>query len=70
MTIRKNKQLSMKRGKPVPAGGSKMLKCQHTGTQTPGMTSQEARTRGGKGFAKGGTSKMFGFTGSKTQKPA
>lgn len=68
--VMKNKQLSMKKGKTVPNEGpsGKMMKQQHTGTQKPGVTSQEKGASGGKG-AKGGSGKMFGFAGSKPKKP-
>lgn len=69
--VMKNKQLSMKKGSKLPTEGpsGKMLKGQYTGTQKPGVTSQEKGASGGK-FAKGGSTKMFGKSGSKALKPA
>lgn len=69
--VMKNKQLSMKKGSKMPNEGpsGKMMKGQHTGMQTPGVSSQEKKASGGKG-AKGGSGKMFGFSGSKKLKPA
>jgi len=67
----KTKQLSMKRGKPIPAGGSNvMLKGQATGAQKPGVSSQEHSRTKSKACAKGGTTKMFGKSGANPQKPA
>lgn len=68
--VMKNKQLSMKRGAKIPTGGNKMMQGQATGPQKPGVTSQEHPRTKSKGCAKGGTTKMFGKSGSKTQKPA
>lgn len=68
--VMKNKQLSMKKGSKVPAGGSgKMQQRQFTGQQKPGVSSQEHSKSGGNG-AKGGSTKMFGKQTVKAVKPA
>lgn len=71
VAVMKNKQLSMKKGSKVANEGpsGKMMKRQFTGTQKPGVSSQEQSKSGGTG-AKGGTTKMFGKSGSKKQTPA
>lgn len=66
----KNKQLSMKKGKKIPTGSNKMMSRQATGPQKPGVTSQEHSASKSKGPAKGGSTKMFGKSGSKNLKPA
>lgn len=71
MEVRKNKQLSMKKGVKVPAGGSgKMMQGQATGQQKPGVTSQEQSRTKTKTPVKGGSTKMFGKQTVKTLKPA
>jgi len=71
VSVMKNKQKSMKKGSTVPGGGSaKMLKGQHTGTQTPGVTSQQKKGGGGGFGVKGGNGHMFGKSGVKPLKPA
>lgn len=69
-SVMKNKTLSSKKGKTIPNEGpsGKMMKGQHTGAQTPGVSSQEKKSLSGLG-AKGGTTKMFGKTGSNAKKP-
>lgn len=71
VSVMKNKQLSMKKGTKLPNEGpsGKMMKRQFTGTQKPGQSSQEQSKSGGTG-AKGGSTKMFGKSGSKALKPA
>lgn len=72
VSVMKNKSMSRKQGKTVPVAGpsGKMMKQQHTGTQTPGVTSQEKKGSGGGFGVKGGNGKMFGKSGSKQLKPA
>lgn len=69
-SVMKNKTLSSKKGKTMPNEGpsGKMMKQQHTGAQTPGVSSQEKKPIGGIG-AKGGSTKMFGKSGSNPKKP-
>lgn len=69
-SVMKNKQLSMKKGSTIPNEGpsGKMMKGQHTGTQKPGVSSQE-KSGGKGGGVKGGTTKMFGKQTSKAVKP-
>ena len=69
-SVMNNKQLSKKAGKAIPTGGNKMMKGQATGQQKPGVSSQEQSRTKSKGFAKGGNTKMFGKSTSKSQKPA
>lgn len=68
--VMKNKQLSMKRGKSIPTGGNKMMQGQASGAQKPGVTSQEHSRSKSKAAPKGGSTKMFGKSGSKNQTPA
>lgn len=68
--VMKNKQLSMKKGKAIPTGGNKMMHRQASGPQKPGVTSQEHSGTKSKGAVKGGSTKMFGKSGSKNLKPA
>lgn len=68
--VMKNKQLSKKSGTKIPTGGNKMMHRQGTGPQKPGVTSQEHSGGKSKGPVKGGTTKMAGKTGVKTQTPA
>lgn len=68
--VMKNKQLSSKTKKFITAGSGKMIQGQATGPQKPGVSSQEHSRTKSKTCAKGGTTKMFGFTGSKPQTPA
>ncbi|QIG66846.1 hypothetical protein EVB41_016 [Rhizobium phage RHph_TM3_14A] len=71
VAVMKNKTLSRKQGKTLPNEGpsGKMMKRQHTGQQKPGVSSQEQSKSGGNG-PKGGSTKMFGKSGSKQLKPA
>ena len=71
VSVMKNKQLSMKKGKTMPNEGPSnvMLGRQRTGPQKPGVSSQEQGKSSGNG-AKGGSSKMFKQSGSKPLKPA
>lgn len=64
------KQRSMKRGKAIPTGGKKMLQGQAANAQKPGVSSQEHSRAKTKGPVRGGTTKMFGKSGAKNQKPA
>mgnify|MGYP004446390399 CR=1 FL=1 len=52
----------------VSGGKSSMMKRQFTGTQKPGVSSQEHSKSGG--MAKGGTTKMFGKQTVKPLRPA
>lgn len=62
---------SSKSGLKVPAGGSNvMLQGQATGPQKPGVSSQEQSRSKDKGFAKGGSTPMFGKQTSKPLTPA
>lgn len=66
-----SKQISMTKKGSVPAGPSgKMMQGQATGTQKPGVTSQEQSRSKDKTPVKGGTTKMFGKQGVKPAKPA
>jgi len=65
----KTKSISKKSGMAVNGGNTTMQHQQHTGTQTPGVSSQEKGSSGGFG-AKGGTTKMFGKQTVKAQTPA
>lgn len=69
-SVLKNKSKGVKSGMKVPAGGSgKMMQGQASNAQKPGVTSQEhSRSKGGKPH--GGSTKMFGKSSVKTQKPA
>lgn len=69
-TVMKNKQLSMKRGTKVAGGSSSMMKRQAAGPQKPGVSSQEHSATKSKGAVRGGSTKMFGKSGSKPLKPA
>lgn len=65
----KTKQLSMKKGTGAKGGSTSMLQRQFTGTQKPGVSSQEQSKSGGKG-AVGGKTKMFDKQTAKPAKPA
>lgn len=56
-----------KTGKFIEGGGGKMFGKQHAGPQAPGVaqTSPGADSK----FASGGSTKMFGHSGSQTAKP-
>lgn len=70
MEVKKNKQISMKKGSKIQAGPSgKMMHGQATGQQKPGVTSQEQSRTKTKGPVKGGTTKMFGKQTVKAVKP-
>lgn len=66
--VMKNKQLSMKKGTGAKGGSTSMQHRQFTGTQKPGVSSQEQSKSGGKG-AVGGKTKMFGKQTVKPAKP-
>lgn len=64
-----NKDAKKRAGVPVKGGSTSMQKQQFTGTQKPGVSSQEHSRSSGTG-AKGGNTKMFGKQTSKAAKPA
>lgn len=64
-----NKDAKKRAGVPVKGGNTAMQKRQFTGTQKPGVSSQEHSKSSGDG-AKGGSTKMFGRQSAKPQKPA
>ena len=64
-----NKDAKKKAGVAVRGGTANMMKQQHTGTQKPGVTSQEKGKSSGNG-PKGGNTKMFGKQTVKAAKPA
>ncbi len=64
-----NKDAKKKAGVAVKGGSTPMMKQQFTGTQKPGMSSQEHSKSSGTG-AKGGNTKMFGKQTVKAVKPA
>lgn len=63
----KNSKVSKLDG--AKGGNHAMLKRQHTGTQKPGVSSQEQGSSSGDG-AQGGSTKMFGKQTVKAAKPA
>lgn len=65
----KNKQTSMKKGMKVPAGPSGVMhKRSGAGPVVPGQTATVPGKKGG--FAKGGSTKMFGKQTVKAKSPA
>lgn len=70
--VMKNKSKGVKSTSGAKAGPSNvMLGRQHTGTQKPGVSSQEQGKEGKMSYAaKGGTTKMFGKQAAKPAKPA
>jgi hypothetical protein len=64
-----NKDAKKRAGVAVKGGNTSMMKQQFTGTQKPGMSSQEHSKSSGDG-AKGGNTKMFGKQKVKAAKPA
>lgn len=69
--VMKSKTVSNKTGSTIPNEGPSgvMMGRQYTGPQKPGVSSQEQSKSSGLG-AQGGSTKMFGFSGSKPAKPA
>ena len=66
----KSKVLSKSHSFSGAKGGSTgMMKRQYTGQQEAGVSSQE-HSKGGGGFAKGGSTKMFGKQSVKPAQPA
>lgn len=74
VSVMNSKQQSLKKSKTLPdveGPSNVMLGRQNTGPQKPGVSSQEQPEGKSSGLgAKGGTTKMFGYTGSKPAKPA
>lgn len=72
-SVMQSKQKTMKKSSTIPNEGPSnvMLGRQVTGPQKPGVGSQEQGSGASSGLgAQGGSTKMFGFTGSKPAKPA